>query len=133
MRGIKEVSGADTLPTSANIKTSSTNSNLAAASEEIITFYSNRNLKDGANFSFKNPKVVLKYTQSEPAGNNTPKSQAPQNAKKSILDLARENTEKLRQEQLEKELAQKEAELASLKERVKNKLKSSRKKRQEVA
>ena len=42
-------------------------------------------------------------------------SQALQNTKKSILDLARENTEKLRQEQLEKELAQKEKELAELK------------------
>lgn len=46
-----KVSGADTLPTSAN--------------EEIITFYSNRNLKDSTNFKFKNPSVAKSY-ETEP-------------------------------------------------------------------
>ena len=41
------------------------NSHLPAASEEIITFYSNRNLQNGKVFEFKNPKL-LDSTQNLP-------------------------------------------------------------------
>ena len=113
-----KVSGADTLPTSAN--------------EEIITFYSNRNLKDSTNFEFKNPSVAKSKEISEKAtatnftrgaaqpqnldeiiSNSSSQSQAPQ---KSLLEQARENTERLRAEQEAAQIAQKEAELAMLKE-----------------
>ena len=54
-------------------------------------------------------------THQNNSNTNQAQSQAPQNTQKSILDLARENTERLRAEQIEKELAQKETELAELK------------------
>lgn len=93
-----KVSGADTLPTSAN--------------EEIITFYSNRNLKDSTNFKFKNPSVAKSY-ETEPKETPQDTPQAPQ---KSLLEQARENTERLRAAQEAEQIAQKEAELARLKE-----------------
>ncbi len=93
-----KVSGADTLPTSAN--------------EEIITFYSNRNLKDSTNFKFKNPSVAKSY---ETKPKETPQA-TPQAPQKSLLEQARENTERLRAAQEAEQIAQKEAELARLKE-----------------
>ena len=56
-----KVSGADALPTSAN--------------EEIITFYSSRNLKDNTNFDFKNKSVAKNY---ETKPKETPTAQTPQ-------------------------------------------------------
>ena len=97
-----KVSGADTLPTSAN--------------EEIITFYSNRNLKDSTNFEFKNPSVAKSY---ETKPKETPQATAqdtPQAPQKSLLEQARETTERLRAAQEAEQIAQKEAELARLKE-----------------
>lgn len=95
-----KVSGADALPTSAN--------------EEIITFYSNRNLKDSTNFEFKNPSVAKSY---ETKPKETPTAQStPQAPQKSLLEQARENTERLRAAQEAEQIAQKEAELARLKE-----------------
>lgn len=94
-----KVSGADALPTSAN--------------EEIITFYSNRNLKDSTNFEFKNPSVAKSY---ETKPKETSQSTAQSTPQKSLLEQARENTERLRAEQEAAQIAQKEAELARLKE-----------------
>lgn len=94
-----KVSGADTLPTSAN--------------EEIITFYSNRNLKDSTNFKFKNPSVAKSY---ETKPKETPQDTQASTPQKSLLEQARENTERLRAAQEAEQIAQKEAELARLKE-----------------
>lgn len=96
-----KVSGADTLPTSAN--------------EEIITFYSNRNLKDSTNFEFKNPSVAKSY-ETKPKETATAQSTTQNAPQKSLLEQARENTERLRAEQEAEQIAQKEAELARLKE-----------------
>ena len=90
-----KVSGADTLPTSAN--------------EEIITFYSSRNLKDSTNFEFKNKSVAKSY--------ETKPKETPQATQTST---AQSTTPNAPQKSLLEQIEEKEAELMRLKEMAKN-------------